>query len=78
MTLAYLRWQNSVLNSDATLEEVIANLTRVAIKIALIVDKQGKLLGTVSDGDIRSGLLKGLTISSPVMQIANQYPLVAP
>jgi len=78
MTLAYLRWQNSVLNSDATLEEVIANLTRVAIKIALIVDKQGKLLGTVSDGDIRRGLLKGLTLSSPVMQIANQNPLVAP
>ena len=78
MTSAYLRWQNSVLNSDATLEEVIANLTRVAIKIVLIVDKQGKLLGTVSDGDIRRGLLKGLTLSSPVMQIANQNPLVAP
>ena len=73
-----LSWQRSVLSTEASLGEVIANLTSVAIKIALILDAQGKLLGTVSDGDIRRGLLKGLTLASSVMKIMNPKPLVAP
>jgi dTDP-glucose pyrophosphorylase len=71
-------WKKSKLLFEVTLKEVIENLTSVAIKIVLIVDKNGKLIGTVSDGDVRRGLLKGLTLASPVLEIVNQQPLVAP
>jgi len=36
------------------------------------------LLGTISDGDIRRGLLKGLTLSSPITEIIHRNPLVVP
>ena len=78
MTSIDLHWQKCIMGADATLEAVIANLTSAAIRIVLIVDEYGKLLGTVSDGDIRRGLLKGLSLSSSVMQIVNRNPLVSP
>jgi dTDP-glucose pyrophosphorylase len=73
-----LAWKDSILFTDATLQEVILNLTAVAIKIVLIIDRKGKLIGTISDGDVRRGLLKGLTLVSPALEIVNQNPLVAP
>ncbi len=42
-----------------------------AEQIALIVDDQRRLLGTLTDGDVRRGLLHGATIDTPVHQLMN-------
>jgi len=41
-------------------------------QIALIIDEQHKLLGTLTDGDIRRGLLYGETLASPVERLMNR------
>ncbi|MEY4741892.1 MAG: hypothetical protein RL672_642, partial [Actinomycetota bacterium] len=46
---------------DATLIQTIEAINRGAKQIALVV-ADGKLLGTVTDGDIRRGLLRGLGV----------------
>lgn len=71
-------WREAVLSSDATIEQVIRNLDRVAIKIALVVNARRELEGTISDGDVRRGLLKGLTLESPITTIIHRHPLVVP
>ena len=43
-------------------------------KIALVVDKEGRLVGTVTDGDVRRGILRGLSVSQPVSRIMNDQP----
>lgn len=43
-----------------------------------MTDAAGQLLGTVSDGDIRRGLLRGLTIDSDLNEVLRTNPLVAP
>ncbi|QWD66550.1 nucleotidyltransferase family protein [Polynucleobacter sp. MWH-Aus1W21] len=73
-----LFWQKSILPISSTIEEVIRNLNQTAIKIVLISDSDGHLQGTLSDGDIRRGLLKGLTLSSPIQSIVHQNALVVP
>ena len=40
--------------------------------IALVVDDEEKLIGTITDGDIRRGLLKGENIDSKVSEIMNK------
>lgn len=67
-----------MLPKGATIEQVVRNLDQVAIKIVLIVNEQGELLGTISDGDIRRGLLRGLTLPSPITEIIHYNPLVVP
>jgi dTDP-glucose pyrophosphorylase len=71
-------WQHAVLTEDATIQQAIQNLDQVALQIVLVVDPQNKLIGTLSDGDIRRGLLKGLTLQSPIDSVIFRNPLVVP
>ena len=46
-------------------------------KIALVVDADDRLVGIVTDGDIRRGILRGISIDAPVTQIMNDHPTTA-
>lgn len=69
-------WQKAILPINSSIEEAIRNLDETAIKIILIVDEFDALIGSVSDGDIRRGLLKGLDLKSPLDSIIHRSPLV--
>ena len=71
-------WRDAMLPREATIEQVVRNLDQVAIKIVLIVNEKDELIGTISDGDIRRGLLRGLTLPSPITEIIHHNPLVVP
>lgn len=71
-------WRQAILPVDATIQQAIRNLDQVAIKIVLVVNKQGELEGTISDGDIRRGLLKGLNLNSPITSVIHRNALVVP
>src|SRR6056297_525168 len=55
--------------SESTLEEVIKVIDRGAAQIALVVEADGRLLGTITDGDVRRALLQGTTLTSPAGEI---------
>ena len=71
-------WRQAILPFDATIGEAISNLNQVAIKIILVVNEVGVLEGTISDGDIRRGLLKGLDMNSSIASIIHRNALVVP
>lgn len=71
-------WRRAILPSNATIAQAIHNLDQVAIKIVLVANEAGVLEGTISDGDIRRGLLKGLDMSSPLSSIVHRNALVVP
>jgi dTDP-glucose pyrophosphorylase len=71
-------WRRALLPVDATLGQTIENLNEVAIKLVLCVHEDGRLYGSITDGDLRRGLLRGLTMEDPVREIANPNPLVVP
>ena len=59
-------WEQAILPIESTIQEAIRNLNKVGIKIVLVVNPARELQGTISDGDIRRGLLKGFGLSSPI------------
>lgn len=61
---------------EASILEAIKTIDAGGIQIALIVDAERKLLGTVTDGDIRRGLLKGIATSQAVALVMNTNPRV--
>ena len=67
-----------MLPPHATIQQAISNLDQVAIRIVLVVNVAGELEGTISDGDIRRGLLKGLDLTSPITKVIHRNPLVVP
>ena len=54
---------------NSSIKQALTALSKGAMKIVLVVDKNNKLLGTLTDGDIRRGFLKGLNINSPIKSI---------
>lgn len=72
------KWRQAVLTVDASIQQAIQNLNQVALQIVLIVDSQNNLVGTLCDGDIRRGFLKGLTLQSPIESVIFRNPLVVP
>lgn len=71
-------WSQAVVPVDSTIQQVIRNLDEVAVKIVMAVNEVGELQGTISDGDIRRGLLRGLDLNSPIASIVHRTPLVVP
>jgi len=69
-------WRQAILTNNSTIEAVIRNLDKVAIKIVLVINEEGTLEGTISDGDIRRGLLRGLDINSSIESIVYRNPIV--
>ena len=71
-------WRQAILPFDATIGQAIQNLNEVSVKIVLVVNAAGVLEGTISDGDIRRGLLKGLDLNSQLTSIIHHNALVVP
>ncbi len=78
MSLTEERWRQAILPANATLQQAIRNLDQVSIKIVLVVNEREALEGTISDGDIRRGLLKGLDLNSSIANIIHRKALVVP
>jgi len=64
------------LPENSTIAQAISNLNESHLKIALVVTDERILIGTISDGDIRRGLLRGLDINSPIKHIIHHDALV--
>ena len=71
-------WENTLMSSDGLLRDAISNLQTTGLQISLVVSTDGALLGTVTDGDVRRGLLRGLGLDSPVTLVMQAEPLVVP
>lgn len=71
-------WRKSVLPVESTIHQAIDCLDKQGIKIVLVVSSDGQLHGTISDGDIRRGLLKGLSLESSISTVMWRNPLVVP
>lgn len=71
-------WRKAILPSNATIGQAIRNLEQVAIKIVMVANEANVLEGTISDGDIRRGLLKGLDLNSPITSVIHRNALVVP
>lgn len=70
-------WRKALVSNDVTLGKAIEVLDRAALRIALVVDANDKLLGTLTDGDVRRALLKHLSLNTPVSQVMNAQPKTA-
>ncbi|SHH17639.1 nucleotidyltransferase family protein [Ferrimonas marina] len=67
-------WQNLVLAPGATLRQALKVIDQGAIRMALVAT-QGRLIGTVSDGDIRRGLLAGMTLECAIDEVVHRQPV---
>ncbi len=71
------RWSNIVVYAEQTLLETMKIIDEGSLQFAVVVNKEGKLLGTVTDGDIRRGLINGKRLQVEIKEIMNTSPIMA-
>lgn len=66
-----------LINPTSSILDAIKAIDRGGVQIALVVDGDGRLLATVTDGDVRRGLLRGVSLEAPVGEIMHLDPATA-
>ena len=70
-------WKNIIVSPDVSLREAIECIDASGIQLALVVSESMKLLGVLTDGDIRRAILNGFSLTEPVTGVMNRSPKTA-
>jgi dTDP-glucose pyrophosphorylase len=63
---------------SASVREALEAITKNSRQAVMVVADDGRLVGLVTDGDIRRGFLRGVTIDGRIADLMNPHPITAP
>ena len=63
------------MHSNSTVIEVIHNINNSSLQVCFITNNNNHLIGSITDGDIRRGLIQGFTIDSTALEIMQKSPI---
>lgn len=66
-----------IVQESSSIFEVLQIIDRSSKQLAIVVDDKKRLLGTISDGDIRRALLKNISLKESVKNVYFKTPTVA-
>jgi CBS domain-containing protein len=68
-------FNNHIISSDETVRKLVVKLGKLKRKFCIVVDKDKKYIGTLTDGDVRRGLLLNFTLKDKIKEIYNKKSL---
>lgn len=68
------KWEQALIGPETTLRDALQTIDKAGCQIALIVDTERRLLGTLSDGDARRAILRGLALTDKVSAAMHLNP----
>lgn len=68
-------WKDVIIQPKTTILETMKIIDATTMQFAAVVDVNMFLLGTVTDGDIRRGILKGLSLDTSISEVMNTSPI---
>ncbi|WP_041960444.1 nucleotidyltransferase family protein [Sulfurospirillum arsenophilum] len=69
--------QDIIVRSCITIKQALGIIDKSSKQILLVIDENEKLIGTLNDGDIRRGLLGGISLEDEIEKIYFKNPTVA-
>lgn len=69
-------WEKTLIEPSDSMLKAIEIIDREALQIAIVVNEENRLLGIITDGDIRRAILNGVTIDEPVHRVMTKNPTV--
>jgi dTDP-glucose pyrophosphorylase len=64
--------------AESKIEDVVNSLNQSCLRICLVVNNDYQLIGTISDGDLRRGMLRGMGLQDSIKGIVKTDPFVVP
>ena len=65
-------WEKALVSLDTPIRDLIKIIDAHSLQIGVVVDAKKRLLGTVTDGDVRRGILRGVGLQRPVELIMHK------
>lgn len=62
-------WTETLVDAGTPILKAIETINRGSLQVALVVDDNRRLLGMITDGDVRRAILKNISLDSPVEAI---------
>lgn len=69
-------YKSILLKPTSTIKEALKIIDNGGVQIALVIDEDEKLIGILTDGDIRRGLLNNLSLNDRIETIISKNPVV--
>ena len=66
------KFKDYIINSEQTIRQSVVNLGKLKKNFCIVVDSNNKYVGTLTDGDIRRGLLLNFTLKDKVKDACNR------
>lgn len=67
-------WEKALIGPEATFRDALISIDATGTGIALITDAERRLLGVLSDGDLRRALIRGAGLEDAAITGANREP----
>ncbi|HYD28118.1 nucleotidyltransferase family protein [Brevundimonas sp.] len=67
-------WEKALIGPEATFRDALVSIDATGAGMALIVDGERRLLGVLSDGDLRRALIRGAGLEDAALTGANREP----
>lgn len=67
-------WHSALITPEITILETMEKINNSSMQFAVVADENRKLLGLVTDGDIRRAILKGFPLNSNIVNAMNINP----
>lgn len=71
------RLKKAIVSPDMTIRESISAMQNVGVGILLVCIEKRKLIGVVTDGDIRRAMLRNIPFDNAISVICNKEPIIA-
>ncbi|HME44441.1 MAG TPA: nucleotidyltransferase family protein [Syntrophorhabdales bacterium] len=79
MSMIEKQLEKFMINSTSTIRQAMESINDNWREVTLVKTDDGRIIGTITDGDIRRGLLRGLTMESPATEVMNrEFVFVSP
>lgn len=74
--ISNINYTKRLIHCDATISSALSVLNEISPEpISFVIDDNQRLLGSLTDGDIRRGFLKGYTLNDAVINIIQENPI---
>ena len=70
-------WKKTIVSVSAVIDDAIKSLNNSGLQVVIVVNDSSEFVGTITDGDIRRGLINGLNLKSSIKKILKKKAIIS-
>ena len=69
------RYRKVIVRQGTFIKEALKQMNEAAMQVLIVVNNENKIVGIVTDGDVRRGIIENISFEEPIEHIMNKNPI---